>query len=321
MLVTVAPEASVEQLLEAALEKRQSLADDVSCFRLIHDSADGFLGLTVDRYESVLLVEQHRREAHVESLLDALSYRFGSNFPIFLKQRCLRNERGREGNQVRGKPVDSQLVVTERGLRFSVDLAKGMHTGLFLDSRPAREAVRRQARDLRVLNLFSYTGAFGVAAAAGGARSTTNVDNKKTAAKAARINYALNESPLDTRTFLTDDAIRFLNRAARGRGRYDLVIADPPPRFRRPGGARFDARDGLSRLIARCTKVLVTSGGMLLVGLSSRSVDDESFARQLDEGAALADCTLEIQERIGAGPDFPSAAGRPIARFVMCALV
>jgi len=314
----MSPRGTVPELLDAALERRHALLEELSCLRLIHGDDDGFDGLTVDLYGPALLVEQHRPEADAEPLLDALAFRYDDDHPIFFKHRCLHTDAGREGNQVRGAPHSSALVVEERGLRFAVDLAKGMHTGLFLDSRPAREAVRRHAVGRRVLNLFSYTGAFGVAADSGGARSTTNVDSKKTALNAARRNYALNDASVDTRTFLTDDAIRFLNRAARGRGRYDLVVVDPPPRFRRRRrGARFDAREGLFRLIARCVKV-VEPGGLLLVGLNTRAVDDQSFDRHLDEGAALAERELVPVERIGAGADFPSAAGRPIARFVMC---
>jgi 23S rRNA (cytosine1962-C5)-methyltransferase len=170
-----------------------------------------------------------------------------------------------------------------------------------------------------VLNLFAYTGAFGVAAAAGGARSTTNVDNKRSALEGGRRNYALNGLEGNTRSFLDSDAIRFLNRTARGRGRYDLVVVDPPPRFRRPGGRRFRVHDGYGRLIARSLRVLDT-GGVLIAGLNALGVDDGAFEGHLAAAAEETGARLRIVERIGAGSDFPATRNRPSARFAVCAV-
>lgn len=313
----------VVDLLEAALLRRASLLEEIDrdegCLRLVHADGDGLDGLTVDRYGPALLVEQHRREAPPEPLVEALTARFGEARPIFLKRRCSARERALSGSQVRGEPWSGELVVVEDGLRFAVELARGEHTGLFLDGRPARRAVERLAEGRRVLNLFAYTGGFGLAAVAGGARSTTNVDNKRTALERARGNYQLNGASVDTRTFLEDDALRFLNRSARGRGRWDLVVVDPPPRFRRPGGRRFDARRGFAHLVARCLAVL-DPGGLLLVGLNARTVDDDTFEALVTEGGAEASRRLTSLESIGPGPDFPPARYRPTARFLLCAL-
>lgn len=310
------------QLLEAALERRRELAaeldDPLACYRLVHTDSDGFTGLTVDRYGPALLVEQHRDGVEAERLINALATRFGEDRAIFYKRRDSREEVERTGGQVRGKLCEPELEVRETGLRFAVHLTRGEHTGLFLDSRPVRAQVGRLAENRRALNLFSYTGGFGLAAALGGARSTTNVDIKRSALELARRNYALNAAPVDSRTFLKSDVVPFLNRVARGRARYDLVIVDPPPRFRRPGGRKFDAKEGYGRLVARCLKVIEPKG-MLLAGLNARAVDDEGFERHLDEAASSTGIALEILERIEPGVDFPKAAsGGPRARFALC---
>jgi len=313
--------AEAEARLDTALARRKelvtALASDLAAYRLVNGDGDGFDGLTVDRYGPALLVEQHLRRADPAPLLAALTARLGEAQPTFFKQRWSRDEAPRSGLQVSGEGHPSAFEVRERGLRFSVDLARGEHTGLFLDTRAARAVARREARARRVLNLFAYTGAFGVAAADGGARSTTNVDNKRTLLDVARRNYALNDAPADTRTFLDGDAIRFLNRTARGRGRFDLVIVDPPPRFKKRGGRGFHAREGYGRLVARCLSVLAP-GGKLLAGLSALDVDEEAFVKHLADGAASRQVELRTVERIEPDVDFPPATGRPICRFALC---
>ena len=153
--------------------------------------------------------------------------------------------------------LDDAVCVVEGGLRFELDLTRGEHIGLFFDSRPARGLVRSLAAGRRVLNLFAYSGGMcalppppphthrhpfrkgpsvnrcsrGVAAAAGGALSTTNVDNKLTFLKLAERNYALNKLPVDSRTFCCEDAVRFMKTAVRDSWRrYGLIILDPPPK-------------------------------------------------------------------------------------------
>jgi 23S rRNA (cytosine1962-C5)-methyltransferase len=189
--------------------------------------------------------------------------------------------------------------------------------GLFLDARPARELVRARAGEQRVLNLFSYTGGFGVVAAAGGARSTTNVDAKRSALDAARCNYELNRLAADTRTFMRDDAIRFLARAAKGTGRYDLVVLDPPPRFDRAGGRTFDARNRYGQLVVRCLGVL-DDGGLLLAGANFFGEDCGELERAVLDAARSANRGVGVVERIGPGADFPPAPERPVGRYVLC---
>jgi 23S rRNA (cytosine1962-C5)-methyltransferase len=307
--------------LEAALARRQDLERELGsgpvAYRLVHGKADGFEGLTIDRYGQALLVEQHRLEAAPGPLIDALAASFDDDRPIFFKRRCSRDEADRAGWQVRGAPMAPELVIEELGLRLNVHLTAGEHTQLFLDARPARALVRREAEGRRVLNLFAYTGGFGLAAAAGGARSTTNVDVRRSALDAARRNYASNQAQIDSRTFMRDDAERFLKRGARGRGRYDLVVVDPPPRSRLPGGRGLDVRRGYAGLIERCLAV-IDSGGLLLAGLNARAVGDGVFEAALIEASESRGLELDLLDRIGPGPDFPESTEFPSARFALC---
>lgn len=312
----------VADRLAAALDQREALLcdlPDTDALRLVHSEADGFPGVTVDRLGPALLVERHREGAEVDALLDALVACFGEPQAVFLKERWSRDKRARSGRQVRGAPCDDTLIVSELGLRFRVRLRDDEHVGLFLDGRPARQRVRALAPELRVLNLFAYTGGFGIAAAAGGACSTTNVDSKRSAIEHARDNYALNDLPSNSRSFLRDDVVRYLTRAAKGRGRYDLIVLDPPPNSRGPGGRKLDAAAGYPRLAARCLGLL-DPGGYLLAGLNARFVDDAGFDALLAEASEIAGCATTRLDTLGPGPYFPPSSDRPAARFALLRL-
>ena len=225
------PESTAPLSLDTALARRAELLarPDTDAVRLLHGRADGAPGVTVDRLGPALLIERHVQGAAAEPLVGALASRFGVDTPIFLKERWSREREPRAGRQVFGPELDPDIEVREDGLRYRVRLAHEEHVGLFLDAREARRVVRAQAAGRRVLNLFAYTCSLGVAAAAGGARSTTNVDAMRSALALGQENYGRNGLPSDSRSFLRNDVFQHLARAVRGRGRYDLVILDPPP--------------------------------------------------------------------------------------------
>jgi 23S rRNA (cytosine1962-C5)-methyltransferase len=304
----------MRDLLKRAIEKRSQIANTTDAFRLINSEADGLGGITVDRLGPALLVERHREGVGIDKLVAELATILGHETPIFLKERWSTSNVKRTGAQVRGSAISPEVIVCEHGLFFGLHLADGEHTGLFLDGRPVRERVRELSDGKRVLNLFSYTGGFGLAAARGGARSTTNVDNKPSAIKRAKQNYKLNQMQADTRTFMHGDALEFLKRGAKGKGRFDLIVLDPPPRFDRPKGRSFNAHNSYAPLVARCLRLL-SQGGLLLAGLNALYVCDDRFAEMIQEGGALAGRKIQVVEELGPGDDFPISADRPAARF------
>ena len=115
---------------------------------------------------------------------------------------------------------------------------------------------------------------------------------------------------------MRSDALKFLAAAQRGGTTYDLVILDPPPRFRRGGRTDFVAGSGYGPLVAKCLTVL-SPDGLLLAGLNSLSVDDGRFEEMLMEGSERAKIPVGVVERIGPGGDFPDGGDRPLARFVL----
>ncbi|MBI5543930.1 MAG: class I SAM-dependent methyltransferase, partial [Deltaproteobacteria bacterium] len=209
----------------------------------------------------------------------------------------------RFGHLAMGGPDAGQRIVVEHGLRFEVGLLPHRNSGLFLEAREARRWVRAHAESRRILNLFAYTCAFGVAAAAGGARATTNVDAVPSALTKGRRNYDLNGLPHDGRTFAKSDVLEALKRARKSKAGFDGIVLHPPPLA--TGGARGRRTDGakdFEKLVAACRDVLAP-GGWLLVAWT---------ATELPEAALTAAVGLgEPQELIRSGEDFSVTEQQP----------
>ena len=300
-----------------ALSRRQGMVDAfgvaTNAWRLIHSSADGFDSVTVDVIGNGLLVEQHREQVPVNGLIDALHARFPDK-SIFLKQRWSRKSEDRSGALVAGPECATVFEIIENGLRFLVRLLDEEHIGIFLDSRLPREWVRANSLDKRMLNLFSYTGGFGMAAAAGGAKNTVNIDNKNSALYFAKENYRRNQLPFDNRTFFKCDVLYYLKRAAGQKGRFDIIVADPPPRFKRRRQRDFEAHRDYGKLLSMCIGVLA-DGGIILAGLNALKASDDQMTTMINEAADATGKTIETLEELTAHIDFPETADRPTSRF------
>ena len=189
----------------------------------------------------------------------------------------------------------AEMIVREAGLSFIVNLSEYLDTGLFLDHRPARAMVGRAAQGLRVLNLFCYTGAFSVHAAAGGAGKVVSVDLSNTYLSWAQRNFEVNGLSAERHRFERSDAMAFLQRAAREGMKWDLIIADPPTFSNSTmTEADFDVNRDWPRLLAACARVLAAEGAMLFSTNSRRLKWDP-------EAAGLP--SLDISER-SIPPDF-----------------
>lgn len=278
--------------------------------------AEGLPGWTVDRYGPVGLIQSYG--AADPDTIDALASVVCDAPPVagvVLKERGVR-DRG-EGRLIRGSipppPADDPFadrpgrgVITEDGARLGIDLLYGVNTGLFLDARPLRQWVRQHANGARVLNLFSYTAAFGVAAALGGARSTTNVDLVPSALERGRANYQLNSLPIDPRGHLRSDVFELLKKALERGTTWDLVIVDPPPvptvgRGRR--GRGFDPRRDTQRLLESALGVCAPGGIVLALSAAAGTGGFE-------EPLARATASKSVRQTpLDRGADFPGDEG------------
>jgi 23S rRNA (cytosine1962-C5)-methyltransferase len=230
-----------------------------------------------------------------------------------------RKERAASLRLLSGEAPPEVVLIEEYGLRYEVDFEAGQKTGLFLDHRENRHYLRGLAAGKRVLNLFSYTGAFSVSCAAGGAEHVTSVDIAGPAIEAAGRNVAHNALPDEKHEGVAKDVFEFLE-AAKQRGQsWDLIISDPPS-FASSRAELFGALRAYKKLHAAALAVL-TPGGLYAGASCTAQVSPDAFRQTLAEGAARAQRRLTVVHEVAHAPDHPYAAGHLEGRylkFVLC---
>ncbi|MCD9624261.1 class I SAM-dependent rRNA methyltransferase [Rhabdothermincola salaria] len=300
--------------LADAIERRAPLlaSPDTSGLRLVHGENDGFPGLVVDRYDSVLVIKLYSAAwlPHLRTVVDALVDLMGPEAVVLRLSRALqrRDLAGlTDGTTLVGAPPAAPVPFREHGLVLEADVVAGQKTGYFLDQRDNRQLVRSMAGGARVLDVFSCTGGFSLAAAAGGATSVTSVDVSHAAIQAARRNLERNrDQPAVARCrheTITGDAFEVMARLVDQGARFDLVVVDPPSFAQRqssvPGALRAYGR--LTDLAVR----LVAEGGVLVQASCSARVSAEAFFGAVRGAAAAAGVGLDELARTGHPLDHP----------------
>jgi 23S rRNA (cytosine1962-C5)-methyltransferase len=273
-------------------------------YRLIHAEGDGLPGLIVDRFADVLVVQfltigmKLRESTVLQVLSDLLS-------PRAILDRTPQSMAKLEGftpasGVVRGEDV-KELAFQERGLAYAIPIELGQKTGFYFDQRTLRARVEQLAPGRRVLDTYSYVGAFAMAAARGGATEVLAVDDSALALQVAG-ECARQNGLTEKITFSKQDARKALQEAG-GRGGYDLVIVDPPrlaPTHRAKEAALL-AYAKLAELGCRATK----PGGLLILCSCSAAVDLQALTRALATGALRANVQAFVWDRMFQGADHP----------------
>lgn len=305
---TCGPELYRERAVGALSLRADLLEKDVEAYRLINGEGDGLPGLTVDRYGDYLvghlftLAAQPIADAVYPLLKERLSAR-----GIYQQQRLrpTAGEKRSPATLVEGEAAPMDLVVSEYGNRFLVDVTAPMGVGLFPDLREARRWVGLHAEGKRVLNTFSYTGAFTVHALTGGATEVVAVDLSAKLHAWARKNLRLNNLDPESRCrHLAADVVASLGRLEADRQRFDLIIVDPPSFSHGPNGAFSTARD-YGDLITASLRVL-TPGGRILAMSNTARLPEEELGRALGRGGLRGGRDLKLVGRFTLPPDFPA---------------
>jgi 23S rRNA (cytosine1962-C5)-methyltransferase len=307
----------LERRLGEAAAMRRRLAPDSDAFRLVNAEGDWLPGLVVDIYRSTTVVRPLVRgmESAMERLVAALAALQPGN-AIYLKrdERAARLEGLRlPGGYLRGSG-DGRQRFREGGLELEVDIERGQKTGFYLDQRDNRLLARRLGEGRRVLNLFAYTGAFALQAAAGGALQAVSVESSPAALQTARRSAALNQAlPAERLAWVEGDAFDYLESGPGGRD-FDLTIVDPPPFARRrsevPGALKGYAR--LNRLAMSRT----APGGLLFSFSCSSAVSPPQFTEALREAARQAGRQAQLLQPLAASADHPVALDHPEGEYL-----
>jgi 23S rRNA (cytosine1962-C5)-methyltransferase len=310
--------ASIEALLRQAADRRWGVAHlpETTAFRLANGAGDGLPGVDADVYGDHLVVSLSGDAAVLarEAVLDA-AFALGPA-GVYLKVRPkhasvvadTRREDLAPRAPVRGAPAPEEFTVHELGLPFLVRLGDGLSTGVFLDQRENRRRVRQTAAGARVLNLFAYTGAFTVAAVAGGARSSVTADVSAGAIAWARRNLEAVAADPACHVLREVDVIPWLDRMAPREEPFDLVLLDPPS-FATTKHSRFSAESDYRALAARAMRVLAP-GGRLLACTNHRGVPRVKLRRSLHEAARDGAREVVQMKDLPDPEDFPPEPGR-----------
>jgi len=281
----------MQHLLQSAFEKRAPLFDVTDAFRIVNGAADGFPGLTIDKFGDRYQMqffgpELLRRKGEIVGALKTLF----EPVCVVVKERLSSAGRSLENapmDVVWGSREDAVGVVREGKAKFHVDLMDTINPGLFLDMRHVRLEVEERIHamaeaaheGLRFLNLFSYTCSFSVHARIGGAAVATNADISGKILDKGRENYALNGLDLRPGEFFRGNAIEYVQWAKKKGLRFDGIVLDPPS-FARFKGFNFNVREHLMPLVADCAPIL-NPGGFFMVSSNYSEFSLSAFARDV----------------------------------------
>jgi 23S rRNA (cytosine1962-C5)-methyltransferase len=226
------------------------------------------------------------------------------------------------GDRDRGKarrapePSDESGLVPflENGLRFYADVSGGQKTGFFLDQRDNRARVRAAARGTKILDLFSYTGAFSVAALAGGAVRAVDVESSAPALALAREHRLANGLPADDGDFVRADVFEELRRRVAAGESWDVVVCDPPAFAKKRGDLTRAARGYQD--VNRLAMSLVAPGGWLLTCSCSGLLTADLFQKVVFSASIEASARFALVARAGAGPDHPVSLDCPEGEYL-----
>ena len=292
-----------ETLFRQAKEKRSAYYQDdlTTAFRLFNQEGDGFGGLTVDLYGDYAVFSWYN--SYVYQIRQTISEAFRQVFPEVLGTYEKIRFKGLdyESAHVYGQEAPDFFTVLENGVLYQVFMNDGLMTGIFLDQHEVRGSlVDGLAMGKSLLNMFSYTAAFSVAAAMGGASQTTSVDLAKRSRELSQAHFQANGISTDDHRFIVMDVFEYFKYAKRKGLTYDVIVLDPPS-FARNKKQTFSVAKDYHKLISQSLEIL-NPGGIIIASTNAANVSRQKFTEQIDKG--FAGRSYQILNKYGLPADF-----------------
>ena len=296
-------QAFFEALFRQAKEKRSAYYQDelTTAFRLFNQEGDGFGGLTVDLYGDYAVFSWYN--SYVYQIRKVISEAFRQVFPEVLGTYEKIRFKGLdyESTHVYGQEAPDFFTVLENGVLYQVFMNDGLMTGIFLDQHEVRGSlVDGLAMGKSLLNMFSYTAAFSVAAAMGGASQTTSVDLAKRSRELSQAHFQANGLSTDDHRFIVMDVFEYFKYAKRKGLTYDVIVLDPPS-FARNKKQTFSVAKDYHKLISQSLEIL-NPGGIIIASTNAANVSRQKFTEQIDKG--FAGRSYQILNKYGLPADF-----------------
>lgn len=287
--------------------------DGLDGYRLIAGESDGLPGITIDRFQNFLVLQLLSAGAEYQrpALLSALQHCYPECSIYDRSDVAVRKKEGLPLAQgpVLGDLPPELLPITEHGMKLLVDIQHGHKTGFYLDQRDSRLAARNYSAGRRVLNCFSYTGAFAVSALMGGCAQVISVDTSQAALDIAKQNVELNKLDLNKAEFVRDDVFQLLRNYRTQGEKFDLIIMDPP-KFVENKNQLASACRGYKDINMLALQLL-NPGGILLSFSCSGLMPTDLFQKILADAAVDAGRDVQFIEQFRQAADHPVIATYP----------
>lgn len=305
------------QLIQRAdRTRKESIYPGSSCYRAVYGDSDGLPGLIVDRYGDILVYQVttlgiSRMEPMIREVLIEL---FNPTALLFRNDTQVRALEGLPMEKgIAYGTLDEEVMVEIDGIQHVLNPLSGQKTGMFLDQRDNRQALRRWVKGRRVLDLFCYNGGWSLSAAAGGAERVIGVDQSDEAIRYGALSAARNGFG-DLCTFQTGEAFRYLKTVEKGQ--FDLIVLDPPA-FAKSKSSLPEARKGYTDINRRALLCL-ESGGILVTCSCSFHLSEEMFRETLLQASRASGRQLRLLEARGQALDHPCLLAMPETRYLKC---
>lgn len=310
--------------IKAAMDKRQSFYKDehTNAFRVFNGEGDGVGGLTIDYFDGYYLITWYSEgiytfKDHIIHALDEL----GDYQAIYEKKRF--DTKGKymaEDDFVKGERGEFPIIVKENGMNYAVYLNDGAMVGIFLDQRDVRKAIRdKYAKGKHVLNTFSYTGAFSVAAAMGGAVKTTSVDLAKRSKSKTIEQFSVNGIDYEQQDIMVMDVFDYFRYANRKKLLFDLVILDPPS-FARSKKHTFSAAKDYPKLLKDAITI-TEKNGVIVASTNNATFSMKKFRGFIDQAFKETQSRYKILEEYALPYDFQTNSKFPQGDYLKVVII
>ncbi|WP_131100803.1 class I SAM-dependent rRNA methyltransferase [Bacillus sp. SYJ] len=296
-----------ESKIKSALHKRKQFykSSDTTAFRALNGEGDGLGGLIIDYYAGYYVVSWYSEGIYTfrDEIIAALQK--VANFKgIYEKKRFDTKGKYIEGDDfVAGERGEFPLIVKENGVNFAVYLNDGAMVGVFLDQRNVRKQIRdKYAKGRTVLNMFSYTGAFSVFAALGGASKTTSVDLANRSLSKTIEQFSVNEVDYEAQDIIVEDVFLYFKYAAKKKMKFDMVVLDPPS-FARSKKYTFSAAKDYKNLLKE-TIAITENNGIIVASTNCSAFDMKKFKGFIDTAFKEMNGKYKILEEHSLPEDF-----------------
>ena len=296
-----------QQKVLKAIEKRNAFFEneDTTAFRVFNGEGDGIGGVTIDYFDGYYVINWYSKGIYQfkEEIIQSIT----SQFPykgIYQKKRFdVDGKYVEEDDFVTGEQGQFPLIVKENGIHFAVYLNEGAMVGVFLDQRDVRKAIRdHYAEGKTVLNTFSYTGAFSVAAALGGATKTTSVDLANRSKSKTIEQFSMNGIDYEAQDIIVEDVFHYFKYAVKKNLKFDLVILDPPS-FARSKKVTFSAAKDYTNLLKQAITI-TEDHGVIVASTNSAAFDMKKFKGFIKTAFQECNENYEILEEYSLPEDF-----------------